>query len=81
MARTKELLRKWAPAMCEELCRETFTHVMVADDGAVLRGDPAESFWYARGCSWYGVPPAGWDAAKATEETFTRSYVEEVDYS
>ncbi len=81
MARTKRLLRTWGEAMCEEECTETFTHRVTLGDGTVLRGDPAEQFWGTWGGSWYGVPPVGWDAAKAVEEAFQRRYVEEADYS
>lgn len=83
MSRHKTILRRWPPAMCEEEVRETFSHACHLPDGTTLRGDVAERFWYdPRIGSWYGVPPKGWDAAKAVKEAFTRApYSEEADYS
>ncbi len=82
MARTKRILRKFPPAACEEECTETFTHRVTLGDGTVLRGDTAEQFWYdPRRGSWYGISPIGWVDSLAVEETFQRTYVEEVDYS
>jgi hypothetical protein len=82
MARTKRIIRRSRNScVCEEEVTEVFTHVCRLDDGTFLRGDPAENFWLGTWGSWYGTPPEGWDAAKAVEEVFRRSYEEEADYS
>lgn len=82
MPRTKTIVRKIGNAgVCEELVRETFTHIMVTEYGRILWD--GVDLWDNNGMIYYGPAPHAWNANQAVklDPPITREYIIEVDYS